>query len=92
MIHRPASKFVRDVNHTPIVPSDRVIRSVELAHIGNQNVAERHTPTVELITDDNIVRAIDITCQCGTKMRVWCSYEQPTESAQSTDPIQELDP
>lgn len=36
-------------------------------------------PTIELIREGSIVRAIDITCPCGRRLRVLCEY-QGTES------------
>jgi hypothetical protein len=31
-------------------------------------------PTVELIREGDAVRAIDITCPCGRRLRVLCEY------------------
>lgn len=65
----------RDLAHSSVVPSSRVIRSAEVAHVGGRPEASSHTPSIELISEANVVRAIDVTCACGTKMRLWCSYE-----------------
>jgi hypothetical protein len=71
--------FERDLAHSSVVPSNRVIRSAEVAHVGGRPESAAHTPSIELITEANVVRAIDVTCACGTKMRLWCSYEPAHE-------------
>lgn len=58
-----------------IVPGSRVRQSAEVAPVGVPQPAEPEAPTVELIKDGDLVRAIDVTCRCGHKMRVWCAYE-----------------
>lgn len=37
-------------------------------------------PTVELVREGNIVRAIDITCPCGRRLRILCDYEGSGET------------
>ena len=34
-------------------------------------------PTVEMIRDGDVLRAIDIVCKCGTRMRLRCIYSKP---------------
>ena len=75
MTERMTQTFMRDSAHSVVVPSDRVVRSAELAHIGGRPAIHGDTASIELVTEDNIVRAIDVTCRCGHKMRLWCSYE-----------------
>jgi hypothetical protein len=75
MTERVAKKIVRDIAHSAIVPGDRVIRSAEVARVGGRPTSHDGEPMIELITEANIVRAIDVTCACGHKMRLWCSYE-----------------
>lgn len=58
-----------------IVPGSRVRRSDEVAPIGGPHSHEGSEPVVELVKDGDVVQAIDVTCRCGHKMRVWCSYE-----------------
>ena len=31
-------------------------------------------PTIQLVREDGVVRAIDITCGCGERIRVVCEY------------------
>lgn len=58
-----------------IVPGNRVRQSAELAPVGGPQQSESHGVTVELVKDGEVVRAIDVTCACGQKTRVWCVYE-----------------
>lgn len=77
MSDRGARTFERSTAHSVIVPGSRVVRSAEVAHVGGRPEIGTQSPTIELMTEDNIVRAIDVTCACGQKMRIWCSYEAP---------------
>ncbi len=58
-----------------IVPGNRVRRSDEVAPIGGPHHSDCAEPIVELVKEGDVVRAIDVTCRCGNKMRVWCAYE-----------------
>ncbi len=75
MSDRMAKNFSREVAHSAVVPSSRVVRSAELARVGGRPVTHDDTASIELIMEANVVRAIDVTCACGQKMRLWCSYE-----------------
>ena len=79
MSERTAKTFVRDITHSVVVPGNRVVRSAELAHVGGRHSVHEDTPVIELVTEGNVVRAIDVTCTCGKKMRLWCSYESDTD-------------
>ena len=89
MSDRSTKTVIRDVAHSAVVPGNRVIRSAELAYVGGRpatttlptpNATNQGNPTVELVTEADIVRAIDVTCACGKKIRIWCSYETDVES------------
>ena len=58
-----------------IVPGNRVRQSAELALVGGPRQVDAHGATVELVKDGDVVQAIDVTCACGQKTRVWCVYE-----------------
>jgi hypothetical protein len=73
MTPRSADKFVRDVPHA-ILPGHRVVQTTEVARIGAPHVGTAEEATVELIREGDVVKAIDITCSCGEKIRIWCSY------------------
>lgn len=36
----------------------------------------RGEPTVQLIREDGVIRAIDVTCPCGERIRVVCEYAE----------------
>lgn len=88
MTERATKTMIRDTAHSAVVPGSRVIRSAELAYVGGRPAtttlpscnSSHGTPAVELVTEADIVRAIDVTCACGNKIRIWCSYEMNGES------------
>ena len=75
MSEKIAKTFVRDIAHSVVVPGHRVLRSAEIAHVGGRHVTHGDLPVIELVTESGVVRAVDVTCTCGQKMRLWCSYE-----------------
>ena len=85
MTDRNAAKFIRDVAHSVVVPSSRVVRSLEVAHVGGRSAYHSEIPSIELVTEDDVVRAIDVTCACGQKMRLWCSYETEGDSSNQAE-------
>ena len=90
MIDRTPRNFIRDIAHSVVVPGSRVVRSPEVAHIGDHqshsHAQSADAPAIELVTEDGIVRAIDVTCGCGQKMRLWCSYETTENGPNSATP------
>ena len=72
--------FVRDIAHSVVVPGNRVVRSAEVARVGGRPNAHDGSPIIELVTEANVVRAIDVTCSCGQKMRLWCSYDPESDA------------
>ena len=58
-----------------IVPGSRVRQSAESVPVGGPRPVVLHGTTVELVKDGDVVQAIDVTCACGQKTRVWCVYE-----------------
>jgi len=68
-------KCVRDGTHS-VVPGSRVVRTNEVACVGSPHSHERQQPVLELIREGEVITAIDVTCSCGEKIRLWCSYEQ----------------
>ncbi len=58
-----------------VLPASRVRQSDETALVGAPRQTDAQGATVELVKDGDVVRAIDVTCACGQKTRVWCVYE-----------------
>ena len=85
MNERISRAFVRDIVQSAVVPGNRVVRSTELAHVGGRHTPHTEAASIELITEHDVVRAIDVTCSCGQKMRIWCSYESPNETHTTTE-------
>lgn len=74
MTSRPADKYVRDLPHT-VLPGHRIVQTTEVTRIGAPHASAATThPQVELIREGDVVKAIDVTCACGEKLRIWCSY------------------
>jgi hypothetical protein len=71
---RLVEKFVRDETRN-VVPGSRVVSSGEVTCVGVPHAHERQQPVIELIREGDVVTAIDVTCSCGEKLRLWCSYE-----------------
>lgn len=85
MSDRTPVSFTRDVSHSAVVPGSRVVRSAEVAHVGGRHEHHNLNPTVDLVMEGSVVRAIDVTCPCGQKIRLWCSYENQVESQESAE-------
>lgn len=85
MSDRMTRGFERHAAHSVVVPGDRVVRSAEVAHIGGRPELPPPAPSIELVTEADIVRAIDVTCSCGQKLRIWCSYEPETSGQESVE-------
>lgn len=61
---------------TPAVLSGQQVKlSEDTVRIGAPVSHGRHgEPTIQLVREDGIVRAIDITCTCGERIRILCEY------------------
>jgi hypothetical protein len=57
-----------------VISGATVQMSGEAARIGMPRTDVPCEPTVEVVQDAGIIRAIDITCTCGRKTRVHCVY------------------
>lgn len=58
-----------------VVSAERVKISGDSIRIGLPRLGERHgEPKVQLVREDGVIRAIDVTCSCGEKIRIRCDY------------------
>ena len=57
-----------------IVPGQCVRLTGETARVTIPGQANSAGPTIELIRDGDVVRAIDVTCACGKRIRLKCVY------------------
>lgn len=60
---------------TAVVHADCVKVSGEAVRVGAPLPPPKPQPTIELVREGGVVRAIDITCGCGEKIRVVCEYD-----------------
>ena len=64
-----------DVSHVnqAVIPSQCVRFSGETTHVSVPRRGQAE-PKVELIRSGNKIRAIDVTCPCGQRIRLRCDY------------------
>lgn len=63
------------MNPTTVVTAARIRVSDDSIRVGAPSVVLAHgEPKIQLIREDGTVRAIDITCGCGEKIRIRCDY------------------
>lgn len=74
MSSRTPEKFVRDFLPA-VVPGHRVVQTNDVARIGSPHAQPATQASVEVIREGDVIKAIDLTCSCGEKHRIWCSYE-----------------
>lgn len=60
-------KVVITANRIRIVDDSVIVGSPRLAFA-------RHEPNVNLIREDGVIRAFEVVCGCGEKVRVKCDY------------------
>lgn len=57
-----------------VVPAQCVRMTGEIARVAAHSRGSTGEPLVELIRDADAVRAIDVTCTCGRRIRLNCVY------------------
>lgn len=57
-----------------VVPAECVRMTGETARVTASRPGAAGKPVVELIRDGDTVRAIDVTCTCGRRIRLSCLY------------------
>ena len=58
-----------------VITAEHVHVTDEPARVGRPQGSTKRELQVELIREGDIVRAIDITCSCGERIRLRCDYE-----------------
>lgn len=59
---------------SPLVPAGSVQLSPDAFPVGPPRHVQATEPRVELVREGDIVRAIDVTCECGRQLRLRCIY------------------
>lgn len=58
-----------------VVSADRVKVTHEVVPIGAPRLGEaRGEPKIQLVREDGVIRAIDVLCPCGERIRIRCEY------------------
>ncbi len=59
----------------PVVVAARVKVGGETVRIGAPHAGEAHAePKLHLVREDGVIRAIEVTCACGERIRILCEY------------------
>jgi hypothetical protein len=58
-----------------VVPARRVRAGEVVAPVGPPRAGRTGEPHVELVREGDVVRAIDVTCTCGQRLRLRCLYD-----------------
>ena len=60
-----------------VVTADRVKLSADPVRVGVPPAAGgRAEPSVQLVREDGVIRAVDVTCSCGERIRIRCDYDE----------------
>jgi hypothetical protein len=58
-----------------VVTSARIRVADDPVRVGAPVVTLAHgEPKIQVVREDGVVRAIDVTCGCGEKVRIRCDY------------------
>jgi hypothetical protein len=60
--------------HRSVISAGRVTLGGRPFCVGAAETA-KEGPLVELVREDGVIRAIDITCACGQRVRLLCTYD-----------------
>lgn len=69
-----AGERVAEHNLRAVVPGEWVRVTSETARVAIPGHSAPAAPRVELITQGDVIQAIDVTCTCGEKIRLKCVY------------------
>ncbi len=63
--------------HRGVIPASRVTRAGQPLCIGAAETGDKPEagPLVELVRANGVIQAIDITCCCGERIRLRCTYD-----------------
>lgn len=61
---------------TAIIPGQRVVFSGEHASVPIPAQTNSREPKIELVRENDVIRAIDVTCACGQRIRLVCDYPE----------------
>lgn len=71
---QPATTPSEPTPNASVVPSKSIRLSGVMARIGAAKAASATDPQVEVVRENGVITAIDVTCSCGKKIRVHCQY------------------
>ena len=64
-----------DAGTGPVVAANRVRVAEDAVRVGPPLPADQPSgPKIQLVREDGVVRAIDVVCSCGERIRILCEY------------------
>lgn len=72
---QPPDSCTSDHASRSVVPSHRIQVTGEMARVGAPGQPLTHEARVDLIREGDEIRAIDVTCPCGQRVRLQCVYD-----------------
>jgi hypothetical protein len=70
----PSEKQEGEPLRWAVIPGSQVRVSEEAAAVGVPRPTPGGAPHIELIRDGEVIRAINVTCSCGQRLRLLCTY------------------
>jgi hypothetical protein len=67
---------MKTANTMSVITADHVHLTEEPARVGRPTSGPaRPEPRIELIREGDIIRAIEVICSCGERIKIRCDYE-----------------
>ena len=65
----------RSAEGSALVPAARVRVAAEPVRVGTPHGTDHPgPPKIHLVREDGVVKAIDVICSCGERIRIACEY------------------
>lgn len=61
---------------TCVIPADHVRQAKQVVRVVGPCPGESTEPTIEVIREGEVIRAVDVICGCGQTIRLLCRYDQ----------------
>jgi hypothetical protein len=61
---------------TCVIPANHVRQAEQVVRVAVPRPGPNGEPTVEVVREGEVIRAVDVTCGCGQTIRLLCRYDQ----------------
>ncbi len=65
-----------ELGSSVVIPGPHVRLSPEAVPVGPRRHVPAAEPRVELVREGDVIRAIDVICGCGSRVRLRCHYPE----------------